>query len=439
MSRTLVIVGLALTLAACGGDEPTPLPTAPPAPPPSPPPPPPAPEAPATPTGLMVSATTVDSITWTWDAVEGATAYVVQVSTNETFDDEDDVTAFALMPTHTVSGLEPESSVHLRVASAIGTSLEDAVTSDWTDAVAGMSAMPPPPPAPATPTGLEVSAATIDSITWTWDEVEGVTAYVVQVSANETFGDEDDVTALALMPTHTVSELEPESSVHLRVASAIGTSIEDAVTSDWTDAVAGMTLASPSPPAPSIAGDWLVVAGPTPPLSLTPGEGASADACFVTEWRNVFQASQEVQEPDRIFRIEQSGAELTGHVWANDSEETGLPWPPDLETAQPGWRIAGTIGLDGISVRATHRWRENEWAAYPYLAVEAPAALMVANCPEYAEETLRITAARVELTLSLGAGGVIGQVESDVHFSIGAATWIQTQGPTDIRVSPFRP
>lgn len=134
---------------ACGGDSPTtPAPSVP-APPPAPAPPP--PEAPATPTGLMVSATTVDSITWTWDAVEGATAYVVQVSTNETFDDEGDVATLALMPTHTVSDLEPEGSVHLRVASAIGTSLEDAITSDWTAPVAGMTMAPQPPPPPPTP------------------------------------------------------------------------------------------------------------------------------------------------------------------------------------------------------------------------------------------------------------------------------------------------
>ena len=435
MPRILVISGLVLTLAACGGDEPTAVPTLPPPEPPSPPPPP-APEAPATPTGLMVSATTVDSITWTWDAVEGATAYVVQVSTNETFGDEDDVTTLTLMPTHTVSDLEPESSVHLRVASAVGTSLEDAVTSDWTAAVAGMSAMPPPPPAPATPAGLMVSATTVDSITWTWDAVEGATAYVVQVSTNETFDDEDDVTTLTLMPTHTVSDLEPESSVHLRVASAIGTSLEDAVTSDWTAAVAGMTMTPALPPVPSIAGDWLAVAEATPPLSLTPGEGASADACFVTEWWNVFQAPQEVEEPDRIFRIEQSGAELTGLVWAKASEEA---WPPDLESEQPGWRIAGTIGLDGIRVWATHGWRENEWAAYPYVAFEAPAAQVLRNCPEYAEETFRAAAAGVEWMIALGADGVIGSVEADVNFSVGAATWIQTQGPTVIRVSPFRP
>ena len=104
------------------------------------------------PTGLHVSATTSDSITWTWNVVVGATAYGVQTSRNEIFGDEDDVTTLSLMPTHTVSNLEPETSVSLRVAAGGGTSLDNPVLSDWTTHVTGMSA-PPPPPSP----GITVS------------------------------------------------------------------------------------------------------------------------------------------------------------------------------------------------------------------------------------------------------------------------------------------
>ena len=196
---------------------------------------------PAAPTGLMVSATTSDSITWTWNAVEGATAYAVQVSRNAIFGDEDDVTMLTLMPVHTVLSLEPETSVSLRVAAAVGTSLENVVLSDWTTQVTGMSAIPPP----STPTGLMVSATTPDSVTWTWNAVEGATAYAVQVSRNAVFGDEDDVTTLTLMPAHTVLNLEPETSVSLRVAAAVGTSLENAVLSDWTTQVMGMSSAIP--------------------------------------------------------------------------------------------------------------------------------------------------------------------------------------------------
>ena len=45
--------------------------------------------APATPTGLMVSETTETSITWTWNASEGAIGYAVQASMDEMFDATD--------------------------------------------------------------------------------------------------------------------------------------------------------------------------------------------------------------------------------------------------------------------------------------------------------------------------------------------------------------
>ena len=105
--------------------------------------------APATPTGLMVSETTETSITWTWDAVEGATAYAVQQSTDEMFD-ETDMVSVTLETTHTASDLEPETSVFIRVAAAVGT-LEDHVLSGWTTHVTGMSAMPVPEPEPVAP------------------------------------------------------------------------------------------------------------------------------------------------------------------------------------------------------------------------------------------------------------------------------------------------
>ena len=102
--------------------------------------------APATPTGLMVSATTETSITWTWDAVEGATAYAVQASADEMFD-ATDMVSVTIETTFTASDLPPETSVFIRVAAAVGT-LEDHVLSDWTTHVTGMSAMPPPEPVP---------------------------------------------------------------------------------------------------------------------------------------------------------------------------------------------------------------------------------------------------------------------------------------------------
>ena len=233
----LLFLGAGLLVSACGdGGGPTPTTPAPPAPPP----PPPAPEPPATPTGLMVSATTENSITWTWNAVAGASAYAVQISLDETFGD-DDTTALALTPTYTVADLPPSTTVYLRVAAGVGTSLEDALLSEWSAHVTGMTGMPPPAPEPpATPTGLMVSATTENSITWTWNAVAGASAYAVQISLDETFGD-DDTTTLALTPTYTVADLPSSTTVYLRVATGVGTSLEDALLSEWSTHLAGMT------------------------------------------------------------------------------------------------------------------------------------------------------------------------------------------------------
>ena len=113
----ILFLGAGLLVSACGDEEvPTPTTPAPPPPPPPTPPPPepepePEPEPPATPAGLMVSATTENSITWTWNAVEGATAYAVQISTDEMFGD-DDAIALALTATYTASDLPPATTIY---------------------------------------------------------------------------------------------------------------------------------------------------------------------------------------------------------------------------------------------------------------------------------------------------------------------------------------
>ena len=159
-----MFLGAGLVLSGCGEDDtattpaPAPPPPPPPAPEPDPEPPAPEPEAPATPTGLHVDETTQTSIEWHWNAVEGAIGYAVQVSMDEMFDDTDPITPTA--ETHfTVSDLEPETSVYLRVAAAGGT-LEAPILSDWSTHVTGMSAMPPPPPPPPPPPAPDPVMAT---------------------------------------------------------------------------------------------------------------------------------------------------------------------------------------------------------------------------------------------------------------------------------------
>ena len=264
-------LGAGLVLSGCGDDDTatTPAPAPPPPPPPAPEPepepePPPAPEPPATPTGLHVDETTETSIEWHWNAVEGASAYVVQYSMNEMFGDEDDRTDITLENHYAVTELEPDTTVYLRVAAAIGTSLEDAVHSAFTTHVTGMSNQPPPPPpppmAPATPTGFMVESD-MTSITWSWDAVEGALGYAIQVSEDEMFDDMDHL-GLTLETSHTVSPLPPGTTLFARVASGTGTpeaiaaavatgSLEGLLVSAWTTHMTGMTEVPPPPPPPT--------------------------------------------------------------------------------------------------------------------------------------------------------------------------------------------
>ena len=142
----------ALAAAACESD--TPSAPASPAQPTPPPPAPPPPEPPPAPTGLHVSGRTSDSITWTWNAVEGATGYSVQVSLDQTFDDtlvgnpetvlfgdEGRKVPLTTETAYTASGLDPETTLYVRVAAAAGTH-DRPVLSVWTAPTVGMSEIP---------------------------------------------------------------------------------------------------------------------------------------------------------------------------------------------------------------------------------------------------------------------------------------------------------
>ena len=107
---------------------------------------------------------------------------------------------------------------------------------------------PPAPEAPATPTGLHVDETTETSIEWHWSPVEGALAYAVQISMDEMFDDTDMIDHTT--ETHyTVSDLEPMTSVYLRVAAAAGT-LEMPILSAWSTHVTGMSAMPPPPPPP---------------------------------------------------------------------------------------------------------------------------------------------------------------------------------------------
>ena len=266
-----------LVLSGCGDDDtattPAPAPPPPPPPAPEPEPEPPAPEAPATPTGLHVDETTETSVTWHWNASEGALGYMVQVSLDEMFDDTDQV-GLTQETQFTATPLAPNTTVYLRVRAGAGTpeALAAALAgdysglalSDWTTHVTGMSNAPPPPPpppmAPATPTGFMVESD-LTSITWSWDAVEGALGYAIQVSMDEMFDDMDQVALTQETSFTTPDPLPPGFTLFARVASGTGTPEAIAVAvatgdlsglllSAWTTHMTGMTMTPPPPPPP---------------------------------------------------------------------------------------------------------------------------------------------------------------------------------------------
>lgn len=190
---------------------------------------------------------------------------------------------------------------------------------------------------------------------------------------------------------------------------------------------------APAPPAPSpppppepadVAGDWVLLAETRPPLSIEPAEG-----CFHEEWwsqRTDLAATD--PEPDQVFRIEQNGADLTGHAWTLEEGRQ----PAGLETDQAGWRFAGTAGETAITIAVTEANTDGEWAAYPYVAIEVPAAIFLqGKCPEYGDRMLQAVAVSVEAEMTLqDDGSMTGTLVSILDWKIEEETWTETHGPT---------
>ena len=96
------------------------------------------------------------------------------------------------------------------------------------------AAVPPP-----TPTGLRVARAEVDSITWSWDEVEGALRYAVQTSANGTFTGQETI-KFADENSFTLPDLASMTTVYARVAADAGT-LENPIRSAWSTPVPGTT------------------------------------------------------------------------------------------------------------------------------------------------------------------------------------------------------
>ena len=215
------------------------------------------------PANLRVTETEPRSITWAWNAVAGASSYLVEMSLNDAqFTPPDRTATPAATAAPQVSfDVDPETVAYVRVR-AVATGVE---SGPWALAVRGESDELPL----IVPAGLEVSGKGTDYLVWSWDAVEGATTYDAQISL-----DDDDFTTpsntfLGLTArTQRVGNLRGNRTVYLRVRSVRGTQ-----RSAWSAAVSGRTdpppvvpiaaptgLAATSPQRTSITLDWNDVA-----------------------------------------------------------------------------------------------------------------------------------------------------------------------------------
>ena len=226
--------GLALT--GCGDDDSSTTTPAP-APAPSPSPAPPAPDPVGVPGGLKVTATGSDFLEFTWEAVEGATGYEIQLSLTE-----GDWTAVATATVTTTMRRFPVAAATTGWARV--RAREGERQSAWSGTASGTTAAAPVPPLVLAAPSPVVSSTGPDHIEWSWDAVADAQAYQVRVAATRE-GLDAATSQITAETMHRV-DAEPEMEMFLRVRAAAGTP-ESPVVSDWSDAVAGMSEAAPTP------------------------------------------------------------------------------------------------------------------------------------------------------------------------------------------------
>ena len=205
------------------------------------------------------------SITWSWNAVTGASAYEVQFRLNNAnFTSQDTIrTEPATTTPQATFAVQPEQVAYVRVRAVAGTGA-NRVEGPWAVPARGESAQLPL----TAPTGLEVSGRGADYLVWAWNAVEGATTYDAQISLDDDDFSPPSDTFLGLTArTQRVSNLSGNRRVYLRVRSARGTQ-----RSDWSDSVDGRTepppvvpiatptgLATSNPQRTSVSLDWNVV------------------------------------------------------------------------------------------------------------------------------------------------------------------------------------
>ena len=253
-----LLLGAGMMISACGEEE-VPAPTTPaptPAPPPAPTPAPtPEPAKPAAPANLRAT-TNGNSITWSWDAVEGAIGYNYQFGPSSTAFTDTTPTVQSLTATsYTATGLAGNTAYDFRVRAVAGT-LQEQTIGDWSDAVSGTTGVAPTPtPTPTTtpisvPGNVRTSARQNTSITVAWDGVSEAEVYEVQQQASGAgswssascggAGNEVAVTECV------ASGLDRGTAYGFRVRAVPDAADTDSAPSAWSSAVSATTTGRPA-------------------------------------------------------------------------------------------------------------------------------------------------------------------------------------------------
>ena len=225
-----LMLGAGLALSGCGDDDST---TTTPAPAPAPPAPAPTPTLDA-PGGLTVASSGTDYIEFSWEAVEGASGYEIQLSTTE--GDFSSVSTASVTATMHRFSVEPGTTAYARVRAVS----DEANDSDWTEAVTGMSNAAPL--VLGVPT-VRVKATGLDFLEWEWDAVDDAQGYQLQVADSEDGLDMAELQTITAT-SHRVT-VEPETTMYIRVRAGVLLPVPTA--GDWSAAVMATSDVAPSP------------------------------------------------------------------------------------------------------------------------------------------------------------------------------------------------
>ncbi|MBQ9874769.1 MAG: hypothetical protein IJM30_09925, partial [Thermoguttaceae bacterium] len=166
----------------------------------------------ATPENLAYTATT-DSITLTWDAVEGATGYTVNFDLGGEYTTTETtltISELAANTSHVVSVIATGENVYASQPASLDVATEDYATL-------------------ATPENLAYTATT-DSITLTWDAVEGATGYTIYFDAGGEYTTTDTtytIGNLSVNSEYSVAVVATGENVYASQPAALTASTED--------------------------------------------------------------------------------------------------------------------------------------------------------------------------------------------------------------------